>query len=185
MTRNRVLLIMSICALVVVLLGAAGFVRFREAGRERARVERRFPLQKLAYCDSGPVRPCVVSFSQDSDGNMLVSFLTDGAFYPDFYLTVKTEENEHIYVCQKVDRFATSVYCSGRLLPIGTVLQFMIYSINEEVLLAQGNFLIIGIAMVTPDLSVSPTTTVTTSAVTPTPRGTSTPSYPSYPGTRP
>ena len=184
MPRNRLILIVSISA-VIVLLVLVGFVRFREANREQARVDRRFPLQKLAYCDSGPVRPCVVSFSQDSDGEMLVSFLTDGPFYPDFYLTIRTEGKEHIYVCQKVDRFATSVYCTGKFLPAGRVLQFRIFSINEEVLLAEGNFPIIGIALVTPDLSVSPTTTTTTSAVTPTPGRTSTPSYPSYTGTRP
>lgn len=133
--------------------------------------------------------PCVVSFSQESDGTMLVHFLTDGAFYPDFYLIIKTAESEHIYVCDKVDRFATSVYCTGKTLPVGVVYQFLIFSLKEEILIAQGSFPIIGMALVTPVVIAPPTETPTPTtfvestegpAVTG-PRGTPSPSYPSYP----
>jgi len=109
---------------------------------------------------------------------MLVNFLTDGAFYPDFYLKIKSGENEHIYVCEKVNTFATSVYCTGKALPVGQVLQFFIISLNEEVVLAQGNFPIIGIALAGPGIFLSPTPTDT-------PDATPSPSYPSYPGSRP
>jgi len=118
------------------------------------------------------------------NGDMLVSLLTDGAFYPDFYLKIKSEESEHTYVCQKVSRFATSVYCTGKALAVGEVFQFLIYSLNEEVLLAQGNFSILGLALVTPDVFLSPTPTETP-IIGITPESTLTPSYPSYPGARP
>jgi hypothetical protein len=108
---------------------------------------------------------------------MLVNFLTDGAFYPDFYLKIKTGENEHIYVCEKVNTFATSVYCTGKALPVGQVLQFFIISLNEEVVLAQGNFPIIGMALAGPEIFLSPTPTDVA-----TPEATPSPSYPSYPG---
>ena len=98
-----------------------------------------------------------MSFSLDSDGNMLVNFLTAGAFYPDFYLKIKRGEEQHIYVCQKVNKFATSVYCTGAAMPLGEVLQFSIFSINEDVLLAEGNFAIIGLALGTPEIVSSPT----------------------------
>lgn len=179
MTRKQLVLGIS-TGVVLILLSISGLALFREGNNRQARVDQRFPLQKLGYCSSNPVTPCVVSFSQDSDGNMLVNFLTDGAFYPDFYLTIRTDENDHIYVCQKVNKFATSVYCTGKALPVGIVFQFLIFSLNEEVLLAQGNFAIIGMALVTPDISVPPTATAT-----PGPRSTLTPSYPSYPGARP
>ena len=184
MTQNRSGLGISIAA-VLVFLVVSGLVLFRESKNRQARVDQRFPLQRLAYCTSDPVRPCVVSFGLDGDGDMLVSLLTDGAFYPDFYLKIRTEASEHTYVCQKVDRFATSAYCAGKALPVGQVFQFMIFSLNEDVLLAQGNFPIIGMALVTPEVFSSPTPAVTPTGRFPTPVGTLTPSYPSYPGSEP
>ena len=172
--RKQWILAISI-SVVLILLIVSGLVLARN--NERSSVERRFPLQALGYCSSNEVKPCVVSFSQDTTGNMLVNFLTDGAFYPDFYLKIKTDEKDYLYVCQKVSKVATSVYCTGQNLPIGKIFQFLIFSLNEDVLLAQGNFPIIGMALVTPGIYVSPTPTTTP--------GTSTPSYPSYPSSRP
>lgn len=183
MNRRRLILGISILV-ILILLSIAGFVFFREQSRGRARVDQRFPLQELKYCGSSPVTPCVVSFSQDADGNMLVSFLTDGAFYPDFYLKITTDENEHIYVCQKANTFATSVYCTGKALPVGEVLHFFIISIHEDIVLAQGNFPIIGMALAGPEIFSSPTPIVTPTGIL-TPEITPSPSYPSYPGARP
>jgi hypothetical protein len=80
------------------------------------------------------------------------------------------------------------VYCIGKALPVGEVLHFQIFSIHEEVLLAQGNFPIIGVALVTPPVFASETP-ATTPTVTPTgvftPESTPSPSYPGYPGSRP
>ena len=98
-----------------------------------------------------------MSFSLDSHGDMLVNFLTTGAFYPDFYLKIRQNEDNHIYTCQRVNKFATSVYCTGAVMPLGEVLQFSIFSINEDVLLAEGNFAIIGMALGTPEIVSSPT----------------------------
>jgi hypothetical protein len=165
-TRKRFLLGVSISVVLLI----SGLIWWRVWRGNQARADQRFPLQELKYCSSNPVKPCVVSFSQDSEGNMLVNFLTDGAFYPDFYLKIKSGENEHIYVCEKVNTFATSVYCTGKVLSVGQVLQFFIISLNEEVVLAQGNFPIIGMALASPQIYLSPTPS---------------PSYPSYPSFRP
>lgn len=177
---NRKRLILGITIPVLILLTIAGLVLYREWRKNQARVEQRFPLQQLKYCSSSPVTPCIVSFSQDSDGNMLVNFLTEGAFYPDFYLKITAGETDHIYVCEKADTFATSVYCTGKALPVGEVLQFYVISVNGEVVLAQGNFPIIGMALAGPGIFLSPTPTHDfTLQVTPSP------SYPSYPGASP
>jgi hypothetical protein len=162
-----------------VVLLISGLILWRDWRRGQARVGQRFPLQELGYCSSNPVTPCVVSFSLDAEGNMLVNFLTDGIFYPDFYLKIKAGENEHIYVCEKINKFATSVYCTGKALPVGEVLQFFIFSIKGDVLLAQGNFPIIGMALAAPGIYLSPTPSPTTPETTPSP------SYPSYPVSRP
>lgn len=189
MNQKRLILGISI-SLVLVILTVSGLALWRESRRNQARVDQRFPLQGLKYCGSTPVTPCVVSFSQDADGNMLVNFLTAGAFYPDFYLKIKAGEDEHIYVCEKLDTFSTSVYCTGKIMPVGEVLQFFIISLNEDVVLAQGNFSIIGMALAAPGIFSPPTPTaisVTTGAPTDDlfPESTPSPSYPSYPGPRP
>lgn len=175
---NRTRLIRGISIAAVLLLSIFGLVLFRQWEKRQARVGQRFPLQGLSYCTSNQITPCVVSFGQDSHDNMIVSFLTDGAFYPDFYLMIKTGEKDHIYVCRKASTFATSVYCEGQILPLGQMFQFLIFSLKEDILLAQGNFPIIGMALVTPGVFVSPTVGVT-------PEGTPSPSYPSYPSSRP
>jgi hypothetical protein len=133
---------------------------------------------------------------------MLVNFLTTGAYYPDFYLKIKQDEELHIYSCQKVNKFATSVYCMGAVLPLGEVFQFSIFSLKEDILLAEGEFPIIGMAFGTPVVLPSPTLgtpstpspipteelliltpTLVQGTPTPTPRSTPTPptSYPNYP----
>jgi hypothetical protein len=194
--QKRLILGVSISALLIILV-ISGLLLLKERQSRQSSVDQRFPLQRLAYCSSDQVRPCIVSFSLDSNGKMLVSFLTDGAFYPDFYLKIKQDENEHIYSCQKVNKFATSVYCTGAALPLGQVFQFSIFSIKEEVLLAEGNFAIIGLALGTPVILAPPTLgtpltpspteefflhTPTPVRVTPTPTFTLTPSYPNpYP----
>lgn len=185
--KQKRLLLWTFLAAVLIVLSVAGLIFFRDGRKGRARVEERFPLQRLDYCSPEPVTPCIVSFSQDAEGNMLVSFLTAGAFYPDFYLKVKADETDHIYVCQKANTFATSVYCTGAALPLGEVLQFYVISLNGDVVLAQGNFPIIGIALAGP-VVFSPTSVLT--PVTPTdvflnPEVTPSPSYPSYPGAGP
>ena len=85
-------------------------------------------------------------------------------------------------MCEKVNTFSTSVYCTGKALPVGEVLQFFIISLNEDVVLAQGNFPIIGMALAAPGDYLQPTPTNT---VSPTddllPETTPSPSYPSYP----
>lgn len=196
MNRTRLLPGISIAALLITLM-ISGVFLFNTWKSSRASVDKRFPLQRLSYCSSDQVTPCIVSFSLDSDGNMLVNFLTTGAFYPDFYLKIRQNEDNHIYPCQKVNKFATSIYCTGAAMPLGEVLQFSIFSINEDVLLAEGNFAIIGMALGTPEIFSSPTLgtpltpsptesliaqTSTPGRVTPTRTSTPTPTLnPSYP----
>jgi hypothetical protein len=188
--RNRWSASAAILVALVTLIISGSVILLRVWKSGQAHVSQRAPLSGLGYCSSPQVTPCIVSFSLDSDGKMLVSFLTDGAFYPDFYLKIRQGENENIYQCRKVNKFATSVYCTGMVMPLGEILQFLIISKNEDVLLAEGNFAIIGLALGTPEIFSSPTlgtpsptegpilTTPTQVTLTPRPSPTS----PSYPG---
>ena len=193
MNRKRLILGASLAALLILLV-VSGLTLFRR-GRP-AQVDQRSPLQRLAYCSPDQVTPCIVSFSLDANGKMLVSLFTSGAFYPDFYLKIKQNGEQHIYSCQKASKFATSVYCTGAVLPLGQLFQFSIFSLREDVLLAEGDFPIIGLALGTPVVlastpfgtppTASPTgefqiQTPTPGQPTLIPTRTLTPSYPNYP----
>lgn len=114
----------------------------------------RSPVSKLAYCSSSDIKPCIVSFSLDSDRNMLVNVLTPGPSFPAFHLKIRQGKGEGLYECQKVERFPANVYCIGDEMRPGEVSQFMIISKNGDTLLAEGSFAIIGLALATPEFAL-------------------------------
>jgi hypothetical protein len=194
MNRNRYIAGVAIFVLLILII--VGLILLRaELQTRQNQVNEREPLQGLAYCDSNQITPCIVSFSRDSEGNMLVNILIEGISFPDFYLKIIHSKGESIYQCRGMEGFSTSVYCTGKALPLGEEFQFYILSVDDNQLLAQGNFSIIGMALSTveifvsaaggtPFLSTSSSLTAV-SIVTPTPgRGTPTrtptrtPSYP-------
>jgi len=182
--RNRLIAGAAILTALVVLV-IFGLIRSKS---RQPQANQRSPVSQLAYCSSNAVRPCIVSFSLDSDGNMLVNILTPGASFPDFYLKITRIESsdESIYECQKVKGFSTSVYCIGEKMSIGEDLQFMIISRKDDSLLAEGRFAIIGLALPTPEFAISTSGTEPGASptqgifpVTPTPvQATPSPSYP-------
>jgi len=179
--RNRLIAGAAVLAVLIILL-VYGLIRERN---RQPRAGHRAPLTELVYCNSANVRPCVVSFGLDSDGNMLVNILTPGSSFPTFYLKIVHEKGESVYDCQKVEKFPSNVYCMGEEMQVGKVLQFLLISKSEDALLAEGSFAIIGLALPTPEdqltltLTVSPTQGEPLGTVTPT-RVKSTPS-PSFP----
>ncbi len=108
-------------------------------------------VASLAYCSSNDTKPCIMSFSVDADGNMLVSLLTPDASYPDFYLTIGADNVVNNYKCQKVKDFPTSVTCTGTEMYPGTMLQFTLLSIKDDTVLAEGKFAIIGLMLPNPN----------------------------------
>lgn len=153
------------------------------------------PVPALVYCSEEQVRPCVVSFSLDADGNMLVNILLPELSFPNFHLKIIRGENEADYRCQRVTTTLDSAYCIGEKMPPGELLHLKLISTRDETLLAEGDLSIIGLALPTVAV-VSPTfgtastelaTNVSTATPTrtqiPTPsRRTPTPTPPSYPG---
>ena len=200
-SMNRQRLVMGIGIAFLLIVSIAGLIRLSTEWQGRqTQVSWRQPVSGLAYCDSNQVTPCIISFSLDRKGEMLVNILADDPLFPAFYLKVKHDDGESIYPCQEVQGFSTSVYCIGKALPVGNVFQFFILALDDNRLLAQGNFSIIGMALSTVEvfssanagtpstpLSVSttgslPPQTPTPTGVTRTPTVTRTPSYPN-PGT--
>jgi len=122
-------------------------------------------ISSLAYCDSNDAKPCIVSFSVDADGNMLVSLLIPDSSYPDFYLTISTDNGLNKYKCQRVKNFPTNVTCTGTEMYPGTALKFTLISIKDDIVLAEGTFAIIGLLLPNPDAET--TATLTTESPTP------------------
>jgi hypothetical protein len=172
--RNRLIAGGTILVFLVLIIPGSIFLR-KEWQSRQAQVEQREPLQGLGYCSPEQITPCIVSFSLDADSRMIVSVLTDGPSFPNFYLKIRHGKGENIYPCQRVKGFSTSVYCTGAVLPLGEVFQFFLLATNGDRVLAQGNFSIIGLALGTPEIFVSPTLGTPSPFVTVSATGTSTP----------
>jgi len=179
--------------LVVLVIAGGGYLLSRLKNQPQA--QQRVLIAELVYCNSHDLRPCIVSFSVDGDGNMLVNLLIPASTYPDFYLTISNGVVENRYECQQMEDFPTNVYCTGVEMPPGEPLQFNIIALEDETILAEGNFAIIGLLLPNPAEEATTTALVTESPTpflldfpTPSPTlrvtATRTPSYPnptSYP----
>ena len=182
-------------AVVLVVLVIAGVVYLLARLKNQPQAKQRTLISELVYCNSHDIRPCIVSFSVDADGNMLVNLLIPASNYPDFYLTISAGEVVNRYECEQVEDFPTNVYCTGVEMPPGEPLQFNIIALEDETILAEGNFAIIGLLLPNPAQEATTTALVTESPTpflldfpTPSPTlrvtATRTPSYPnptSYP----
>jgi hypothetical protein len=115
-------------------------------------------ISELTYCNDGQNKPCVVSFSTDSDGNMLVNLLLPGISYPTHYLKITRngEIEGDTYACRWVASSPNSAYCTGPMMPPGQSLHLMLIARKDDTLLAEGDLSIIGLAF--PTLAIiSPT----------------------------
>jgi len=179
--------------LVALLIAGVVYLLVRLKNQPQAR--QRTLISELVYCNSHDLRPCIVSFSVDADGNMVVNLLIPASNYPDFYLTISNSDVTNRYECQQVEDFPTNVYCTGVEMNLGEPLQFNIIALEGETILAEGNFAIIGLLLPNPAEEATTTALVTESPTpflldfpTPSPTlrvtATRTPSYPnptSYP----
>lgn len=154
--RNRFIVGSFIGVVVLVVVIFASVLGYEEWKSRQARTGQREPLQRLGYCAPGQVKPCILSFSLDPNGDMLINLLTERSV-PDFHLEVRREAGTTAYQCHKTGRFSTSVLCSGRVMPVGETLQFVILSKQDDSLLAEGQLPIIGLALATPEFAATPT----------------------------
>ena len=157
MNRNRAIAGVILLAILMILMLPGAVLLFREWQSRQARVDQRSPIPSLRYCSSKQVTPCILSFNLTPDGNMLVNLLTNSRSLTNFYLKIRHNQIENVYKCRRVKRFSSSVTCLGKAMPSGEVLEFLIVSINEDIVLAEGSFPIIGLAIATPAFALSPT----------------------------
>ena len=194
MNQKKMVVGISI-AVVLVVLVIAGVVYLLSRFKTPPQAQQRELISELVYCNSHDLRPCIVSFSVDADGNMLVNLLIPASDYPEFYLTISDGEVANRYECEQVEDFPTNVYCTGAEMYPGEPLQFNLIALEDETILAEGNFAIIGLQLPNPAEEATVTALVNETPtpllldfLTPSPTlrvtATRTPSYPnptSYP----
>ena len=114
-------------------------------------------IAELGYCNSSDAQLCVVSFSIDADGNMLINLLTPRATYPEFYITITSPYAENQYTCTRLTGLPDNILCTGPQMNPGEPLHFSLFAVDDQRLLAEGTFNIIGLMLATP--GVEPTST--------------------------
>lgn len=154
--RNRLIAGLVILAVFMTLILFGSILLLRQWNSRQAQTGQRETLSSLRYCSSNQLRPCVVSFHLDANGNMVINLLTERDA-PDIYLRIKQDEREKIYQCQKEQGLSTNLACTGEKLPVGEAFSFVIVSTQKDVPLAEGTFPIIGLAIATPEVFMTPT----------------------------
>lgn len=155
--RKRLFAGLALLAVFVALAIPASTALLREWSNRQATTGHRQPLRELSYCTPERPRPCFLSFNVDRSGEMLVTLQTEHSV-PDFYLQVSDQKELTTYQCHMVGRISTTVLCTGKTVPVGEVLQFLLISKADRSLLAEGQFPIIGLALATPEPATTPTT---------------------------
>jgi hypothetical protein len=151
------LVVGSVIAAALVILLAAGMLLRGEWGSGQPQVGHREPVPRLGYCTSEQVTPCILSFSLDAAGRMVIHIQIENTVSPASYLKIRREEAEDVYRCQKAGGFSAILTCSGKAMPAGETLEFLMFSTRNDMLLAEGKFPIVGLALATPEPATTPT----------------------------
>lgn len=150
---NRKQWIIAGTLLIIVVAGLVLLSVNRPASPSSGDLYRTVPA--LGYCADGGAKPCVVSFSVDSQENMLINLLLPDLSFPTFYLQIVRGDVVTRYACQRVGSALNNAYCAGEKLAPGETLTFKLISTRDETLLAQGDLSIIGLAFPTLGVAVS------------------------------
>jgi len=175
-----------IAGIIVTILFVVGIMSLlNKRSSEPTEVVSHVPVSELVYCNDDQIKPCIVSFGIDADGNMLVNLLLPDISFPRFYLKVVRGEEDVLYECRRVIAAPNNAYCIGSMLAPGEILRLMLLSTNDDSLLAQGELPIIGLAFPTLEI-VIPTNTPTMTPLVPESTATNefvlpTSTQPSYP----
>ncbi len=150
--------VLLVILLVVVVLGLIRSIPGRSSD-PGPQIGHRSPAAKLTYCQPEDTRLCVVSFGQIEGGDMLVNFQLPSVIYPPFTLIINRYGVESTYKCTRTKGFLRGMTCSGAPQTPGEILQFKVIAQKDGRLIAEGKFLIIGIAISTPENTSTETPT--------------------------
>ena len=155
MTQNRVVIISGISIVILLLLFVGAGVVIARLRNTPPSANQKELILKLDYCNPDNIKPCIVSFSQDGNGTMSVNVLVPSRSFPNFYLVINRGGEEHRYECEKVKDLPNSLTCIGREMFPGEIMQFTLIASQNETVLAEGNFAIIGLMLATPEAATT------------------------------
>lgn len=156
MDRKQLIAGMVLFVVLVLLCVAGSRMALNEWKGRQGRVGHREPLPGLGYCSSKQIRPCILSFNLNPNGGMLITILVHGSA-EDFYVKIEHQGSEYIYKCKKNSQYSNHVSCTGETMPVGETFSFFIVSTEKNTTLAEGNFSIVGLALATPEVAITPT----------------------------
>ncbi|HMB23404.1 MAG TPA: hypothetical protein VKP08_11260 [Anaerolineales bacterium] len=146
----------AILLVLLLILCIAGSVRaWNERQPKPGVMGHHEPLPGFGYCSSLRTKPCILAFNLNKDGGMLINVLTDSL--QDFSIQVRDEEGERTYECKRVREYSANVTCTGETLPVGKTLNFLVIAKKDDTPFAQGSFPVIGMALATPQIRITPT----------------------------
>lgn len=161
MNRKKLVIVISMFAILI--MTGIGFL-FTRLKNNQPQAHPRVLVSSLGYCNSDSIKPCIVSFSVDGDGNMLINIITPTWYYPAFYLTISNDSIKNTYECHKVTGFPTNLYCTGAQMYPGEAFQFNLIAIKEVRVLAEGKIAIIGLLLPDPEVEALATVPPATEA---------------------
>ena len=179
--RRKKIAIAGLALLALILCGMIGYInRAGTSLSTQAKTETALSGadHRLWYC-SMPASICVVSFGQDSAGNMLIVLMNNRP-ETEIYARLVPSETGEIYSCQKVEFSPDTYYCVGHQVLEGTTITLEIYAKQGDMLLASGELPVQygATPMVTPTWVVTATATKTKTPIPAYPNRTRPPSYP-------
>lgn len=142
--------------LVLLFLAVGAFLSRQESQSRQPQIGQREPLPSLGYCSAEQITPCILSFNLNGNGKMVINILPSRSS-ANFYLKIKEDHVENMYDCQRTKGFSDTVSCTGPSVPLGIGFQFLILSVEKDTLLAEGRFPVIGLALATPEIYLTPT----------------------------
>jgi len=125
---------------------------FPQTETDPASANQKHAFAELGYCNSSDLKPCITSFAMDAQSHMLVNLITPRPTYPEFYLTISNAHVENHYECTRLKDVPTNILCTGPQMNPGEPLHFALIATDDERLLAEGTFNIIGLMLAAPDV---------------------------------
>lgn len=128
------------------------------------------PIQKLEYCKAELTDLCILSFGRDSlSDEMTITVFAPKASLPTFYVEAVRISGNLRYNCQLDKENKRYVLCTGDAISLREKVQIELISLENDDLLAKGDFLINAILISSPLPTTKTATPKETKTSTPEP----------------
>jgi len=155
---------------VILLTAACSYSPFRFWAAYQATPQPAIPLER---CDDYRDALCLVTFGLEPPAEMSIVLLTTAGLPAELELVVAHGADRQSYVCDAREEADTVLTCRGPQISLGTTVRIDVYTAEERVLLASGEFVLTAFALPTVPLDGIELPTL---SATLTPRSTRTPS---------